>query len=65
MQTDEDCEKNFPIEITTGNYIYDGPNIRDDRARTVTLNVITLFWNFDFDFVFFIFFFLIDQVVST
>lgn len=39
LQTDEDCEKNFPIEITTGNYIYDGPNIRDDRARTVTLNI--------------------------
>ena len=58
LQTDEDCEKNFPIEITTGNYIYDGPNIRDDRARTVTLNVITLFCNFDFDFVFFIYFFL-------
>jgi small subunit ribosomal protein S35 len=29
--------EHFPLEITSSSYIYDGPNIRDDRARTVTL----------------------------
>ena len=40
LKTDEDCERHFPVEITTSNYIYDGPSIRDDRARVVTLQVM-------------------------
>ncbi|CAF0731471.1 unnamed protein product [Brachionus calyciflorus] len=39
LKTDEDCEKNFPIEITTSTYIYDGPSVRDDRARVVKLQI--------------------------
>ena len=27
------------MEITTSNYIYDGPSIRDDRARVITLEI--------------------------
>jgi small subunit ribosomal protein S35 len=33
----EECDQYFPIEITTSNYIYDGPSLRDDRARVVKL----------------------------
>ena len=39
LKTDADCEKHFPIESTSSTYIYDGPSLRDDRARTVTLQV--------------------------
>jgi small subunit ribosomal protein S35 len=33
-----ECYKYFPIEITTKNFIYDGPSLRDDRARVVILS---------------------------
>ena len=34
-----DLLNKFPLEITTSNYIYDGPSVRDERARTVTLEI--------------------------
>ncbi len=34
-----DVEKYFPVKTTTSNYIYDGPSIRDDRARIVELKI--------------------------
>ena len=34
---DRELSKHFPVEITTSNYIYDGPSLRDDRARKVKL----------------------------
>ena len=39
MKTDEDCQKYFPIETTTSDYVYDGPSIRDERSRVATLTV--------------------------
>lgn len=39
LSTHEAIKKNFPISTTTSNYIYDGPSIRDDRARIVTLTI--------------------------
>lgn len=36
---EELCRIYFPVEITTSTYIYDGPSIRDDRARKVTLKI--------------------------
>ena len=39
LKTDQDCERYFPLEITKSTYIYDGPSIRDDRARIVKLEV--------------------------
>jgi len=39
LATDKDCSDFFPIEITTTDYLYDGPSIRDERARHVTLKV--------------------------
>lgn len=34
-----DTQKHFPIKTTTSTYIYDGPSIRDDRARVVKIEV--------------------------
>ena len=46
---DSETQKDlFPIEITTSTYIYDGPSIRDDRARKVTLQVYIEFYSFFF-----------------
>lgn len=39
LKTDQDCERYFPLEITKSTYIYDGPSIRDDRARIVKLEI--------------------------
>lgn len=39
LTTDEQCREFFPIETTTSTYIYDGPSLRDDRARIVTLQI--------------------------
>jgi len=39
LAEDDDCERHFPVEITTSNYVYDGPSIRDDRARVATLRI--------------------------
>lgn len=39
LDTDTKCKAHFPIETTTSIYIYDGPSLRDDRARIVTLKV--------------------------
>jgi len=47
LKSDEDCEKHFPIETTTSNYLFDGPSIRDDRARVVVLKVDRLFYSLD------------------
>lgn len=33
------CIEHFPVRTTTSTYIYDGPSLRDDRARVVTLRV--------------------------
>ncbi|XP_062050994.1 small ribosomal subunit protein mS35 [Lepus europaeus] len=39
LDTDEKCEKHFPIEIDTAAYVSSGPSIRNPKARTVTLRV--------------------------
>jgi len=40
LTTDEQCEKLFPIEVTTRDIVSDGSSIRDPRARVVTVQVI-------------------------
>uniref|UniRef100_I3MI91 Small ribosomal subunit protein mS35 mitochondrial conserved domain-containing protein n=1 Tax=Ictidomys tridecemlineatus TaxID=43179 RepID=I3MI91_ICTTR len=37
--SDEKCEKHFPIEIDTADYVSSGPSIRNPKARVVTLRV--------------------------
>ncbi|XP_062931284.1 small ribosomal subunit protein mS35 isoform X2 [Cynocephalus volans] len=37
LDSDEKCEKHFPIEIDTADYVSSGPSIRNPRARVVTL----------------------------
>jgi len=45
LQEENVIEALFPIEITTNDYCHSSPNIRDERARIVTLqvNIIQLF----------------------
>lgn len=39
LDSDEKCEKHFPVEIDTADYVSSGPSIRNPRARAVTLRV--------------------------
>ncbi|XP_048222760.1 28S ribosomal protein S35, mitochondrial isoform X2 [Perognathus longimembris pacificus] len=39
LDSDEKCEKHFPIEIDTVDYVSSGPSIRNPKARVVTLRV--------------------------
>ncbi|XP_053971999.1 28S ribosomal protein S35, mitochondrial [Hylaeus volcanicus] len=39
LETDEACEKHFPIEIITSDYCYSSPTIREPLARIVNLRV--------------------------
>ncbi|XP_033331100.2 mitochondrial ribosomal protein S35 [Megalopta genalis] len=39
LETDEACEKHFPVEIISSNYCYSSPTIREPLARIVTLRV--------------------------
>jgi len=38
LETDEDCERHFPLTVTTSDYVLDGPSVRDTRARKVQIN---------------------------
>jgi hypothetical protein len=39
LSSDEKCDKRFPIEIDTADYVSSGPSIRNPKARVVTLRV--------------------------
>ncbi|XP_068951007.1 small ribosomal subunit protein mS35 [Petaurus breviceps papuanus] len=39
LDSDENCEKHFPIEIETANYVSAGPSLYNPKARVVTLKV--------------------------
>ncbi|XP_007502922.2 28S ribosomal protein S35, mitochondrial [Monodelphis domestica] len=39
LDSDEKCEKHFPIEIETADYVSAGPSIYNPKARIVTLKV--------------------------
>ncbi|XP_053517601.1 28S ribosomal protein S35, mitochondrial isoform X1 [Artibeus jamaicensis] len=39
LDSDEKCEKHFPVEIDTADYVSSGPSVRNPRARAVTLRV--------------------------
>ena len=39
LETGEDCEKHFPVRVTTQDYVFDGASVRDRRAATVTLQI--------------------------
>lgn len=39
LETDDDCDKHFPVEVITRDYIADGASVRDHRARRVTIKV--------------------------
>nr|XP_022907881.1 28S ribosomal protein S35, mitochondrial isoform X1 [Onthophagus taurus]XP_022907882.1 28S ribosomal protein S35, mitochondrial isoform X2 [Onthophagus taurus] len=39
LKTDEQCEKHFPIEITSSNYCFSSPSIRNPLSRIVTLKI--------------------------
>ncbi|KAG8181340.1 hypothetical protein JTE90_017507 [Oedothorax gibbosus] len=39
LNTEEDCEKHFPIEVITSDYCNSAPTIRDERSRIVTLKI--------------------------
>ncbi|XP_015913775.1 small ribosomal subunit protein mS35 [Parasteatoda tepidariorum] len=48
LETDEDCEKHFPVEIITSDYCHASPTIRDERSRAVTLTIKLSSLNFDY-----------------
>ncbi|XP_075229121.1 mitochondrial ribosomal protein S35 [Lycorma delicatula] len=37
LETDESCEKHFPVEVITSDYCHSSPTIRDPLARIVTI----------------------------
>ncbi|NXW51636.1 RT35 protein, partial [Nyctiprogne leucopyga] len=39
LDSDEKCERHFPIEIETVDYVSAGTSIRNPKARVVTLRV--------------------------
>lgn len=39
LDTDEDMEKHFPVEVITSDYCHSSPTIRDPLSRIVTLKV--------------------------
>ncbi|XP_027451397.2 28S ribosomal protein S35, mitochondrial isoform X2 [Zalophus californianus] len=39
LDSDEKCERHFPIEIDTTDYVSAGPSIRNPKARVVTLRM--------------------------
>ncbi|XP_070190189.1 small ribosomal subunit protein mS35-like isoform X3 [Littorina saxatilis] len=39
LETDEACQKHFPVEVQSSDYVFSGPSIRDPRARTVTVKL--------------------------
>jgi hypothetical protein len=45
LVNDDVIKKYFPIEVTTSDYIYAGPSIRDERSRIVELKVNLMILN--------------------
>ncbi|XP_023240078.1 28S ribosomal protein S35, mitochondrial-like [Centruroides sculpturatus] len=39
LETDEICDKYFPLEFITSDYCYSSPSIREPKARIVTLKI--------------------------
>lgn len=39
LETEEKCNKHFPLEVITSDYCYSGPSIRDPLARIVSMRV--------------------------
>jgi len=39
LETDAKCEEHFPVEVSSSNYCYSSPSIRDPMARIVTIKV--------------------------
>ncbi len=39
LETDEECEKHFPITLITRDYVKDHLSVRDKRARIITYQV--------------------------
>ena len=39
LETDVDCERHFPVEVETSDYLFSGPSLRRPEARVVTINV--------------------------
>lgn len=39
LETDEKCQKHFPLEVASSSYCYSSPSIRDPMARIVTLQI--------------------------
>ncbi|KAF5303964.1 hypothetical protein FQA39_LY01749 [Lamprigera yunnana] len=39
LETDEKCEKHFPIQVASSDYCYSSPSIRDPLARIITLQI--------------------------
>ena len=39
LETDEQCEKHFPLEVESRDYLFSGPSMRHPEARVVTIRV--------------------------
>ncbi|XP_055342746.1 28S ribosomal protein S35, mitochondrial-like isoform X2 [Paramacrobiotus metropolitanus] len=48
LQTEEDCNLHFPVEVITATYCHSGPSIRNTRTRIVSLRVKLSELKFDF-----------------
>lgn len=49
LETDEDCDRHFPMTTITTDYCHSSPTIKDPKARIVTIKVCSnycpFYWN--------------------
>lgn len=48
LETNEKCEKHFPLEVISPTYLTSGPSLRDPRARVVTFRLKLSKLNLDY-----------------
>lgn len=48
LETDEDCDTHFPVEVITSDYCHSSPTVRDERARIVTMKIKLSTLKFDY-----------------
>lgn len=55
LETDDDCERHFPVTVITTDYCHSSPTIKDPKARVVTIKVTIKNIYFIYIYTFFIF----------
>lgn len=64
LETDEQCEKHFPVKVICTDYCHSSPTIRDPLARIVTIKVSRFISRFTKFLVVFFFSFLLSKHIK-